>query len=185
MLLVSGNVFSSMEGISFDWSLISDTDVDQESIVDAHNILRYHHLVIYWSLSCLEFICHSFCYYTFCHIKCTFVLFRILKYSESNYETPRHVEMLEREGKQGLTILVEGIRTGSAKVSAKLSDPVYKVVKSCANFGWSNTFVAFFFFFFLFFFSFFFLLWIFFKMRLISPLQHCRILDHQWWGWSS
>ena len=37
--------------------------------------------------------------------------------------------MLEREGKQGLTILVEGIRTGSAKVLAKLSDPVYKVMQ--------------------------------------------------------
>ena len=37
----TGNVFSSLEGISFDWSLISDTDVDQESIVDAHNIIRH------------------------------------------------------------------------------------------------------------------------------------------------
>ncbi len=37
---LAGNVFSSLEGIAFDWSLISDTDVDQESIVDAHNIIR-------------------------------------------------------------------------------------------------------------------------------------------------
>ena len=119
-------MFSSLEGISFDWSLISDTDVDQESIVDAHNIIRYvvRVVLVLWDVYLLQDSI-SFCdrrirrHYTF---RC-----RILKYSESHYETPHHIETLEREGKQGYTILVEGIRTGSAKVTAKLSDPVYKV----------------------------------------------------------
>ncbi len=40
---------------------------------------------------------------------------------------------MEREGKQGFSILVEGIRTGSAKVTAKLDDPAYKVTIVCAS----------------------------------------------------
>ena len=39
-ILFSGNTFSTLEGVSFEWNLISDTDVEQEAIVDAHNILR-------------------------------------------------------------------------------------------------------------------------------------------------
>ena len=38
--MLLGNVFSNLEGQAFDWSLISDTDVEQEAIVDAHNVLR-------------------------------------------------------------------------------------------------------------------------------------------------
>ena len=38
---IVGNVFSSLVGLSFDWSLLSDTDVEYGSIIDAHNVLRY------------------------------------------------------------------------------------------------------------------------------------------------
>ena len=49
-------MFSSLEGISFDWSLISDTDVDQESIVDAHNIIRYvvRVVLVLWDVYLLQ-----------------------------------------------------------------------------------------------------------------------------------
>ncbi|XP_055899109.1 nuclear pore membrane glycoprotein 210-like [Biomphalaria glabrata] len=87
-----GNIFSNLEGLSFEWSLISDNETGQE-IVDAHNILR------------------------------------IKRFTDSHYTTPRHIAPLEAQGKQGDMILVEGIRTGSAKVSARLKDPAYKNIK--------------------------------------------------------
>lgn len=42
---------------------------------------------------------------------------------------PNHIRHLEERGLQGDMILAEGIRTGSAKVKAKMKDPVYKVYK--------------------------------------------------------
>ncbi len=50
-----------------------------------------------------------------------------MKYAESDYDTPDYIDRLETKGKQGDMILVEGIRTGSAKVMAKFADPAYKV----------------------------------------------------------
>ncbi|CAL1542005.1 unnamed protein product, partial [Lymnaea stagnalis] len=87
-----GNIFSNLEGLSFEWNLISDNETGFD-VVDAHNILR------------------------------------IKRFSDSHYTTPRHISPLEEQGKQGDMILVEGIRTGSAKVSARLRDPAYKNVK--------------------------------------------------------
>ncbi|XP_076471495.1 nuclear pore membrane glycoprotein 210-like [Babylonia areolata] len=84
-----GNIFSSLEGLQFEWSLVSDNEVGGE-VVDAHNILR------------------------------------IKRFSESHYTTPPHIVPLEELGLQGDTILVEGIRTGSAKCLTRLKDPVYK-----------------------------------------------------------
>ncbi|XP_074660511.1 nuclear pore membrane glycoprotein 210-like [Tubulanus polymorphus] len=85
-----GNTFSSLEGIAFEWGLISDTDVDQETIVDAHNILR------------------------------------IITFGESSYKTPIHISQMEQRGVQGDRMLVNGIRTGSAKVMVALRDVAYK-----------------------------------------------------------
>ncbi|KAL8601946.1 hypothetical protein ACOMHN_008438 [Nucella lapillus] len=87
-----GNIFSSLEGLQFEWSLVSDNEVGGE-VVDAHNILR------------------------------------IKRFSESHYTTPIHIVPLEERGMQGDTILVEGIRTGSAKCITRLRDSVYKAVK--------------------------------------------------------
>lgn len=56
------------------------------------------------------------------------MLSRIKRFSDSHYTTPAHIAPLEDTGLQGDMILVEGIRTGSAKVAAKLRDPVYKVM---------------------------------------------------------
>ncbi|PVD33180.1 hypothetical protein C0Q70_04429, partial [Pomacea canaliculata] len=85
-----GNIFSSLEGLPFEWSLVSDNDIGGN--VDAHNILR------------------------------------IKRFSESHYTTPSHIVPLEEQGLQGDTILVEGIRTGSARCSARLKDVAYKGV---------------------------------------------------------
>ena len=38
-VLLPGNIFSSLEGLPFEWSLVSDNEVSGE-VVDAHNILR-------------------------------------------------------------------------------------------------------------------------------------------------
>ncbi|ESO84308.1 hypothetical protein LOTGIDRAFT_236288 [Lottia gigantea] len=84
-----GNIFTSLDGLAYEWSLVSDTETGHV-VVDAHNILR------------------------------------IKRYTDSHYTTPAHIEPLEERGLQGDRILVEGIRTGSAKVSARLKDPVYK-----------------------------------------------------------
>ncbi|XP_041366942.1 nuclear pore membrane glycoprotein 210-like [Gigantopelta aegis] len=84
-----GNIFSSLEGLIFEWSLVSDTETGQ-AVMDAHNILR------------------------------------IKRFAESHYTAPHHIATLEQRGLQGDTILVEGIRTGSAKVSTRLKDSQYK-----------------------------------------------------------
>jgi len=55
------------------------------------------------------------------------VCYRIIKFAESHYTTPAHIEHLEDRGLQGDEILVEGIRTGSANVKSVIKDPVYKV----------------------------------------------------------
>ena len=59
--------------------------------------------------------------------KLIFSSFRIKRFSDSHYTTPAHIAPLEERGLQGDMILVEGVRTGSAKVSTRLRDPVYKV----------------------------------------------------------
>ncbi|KAK7447124.1 hypothetical protein BaRGS_00040214 [Batillaria attramentaria] len=87
-----GNIFSSLEGIPFEWSLVSDLETGQD-VVDAHNILR------------------------------------IKRFADSHYTTPHHIAPLEDMGLQGDTILVEGIRTGSAKCQTRLRDTVYRSVK--------------------------------------------------------
>ncbi|WAR01840.1 PO210-like protein, partial [Mya arenaria] len=73
-----GNVFSSLQGLEFEWSLHSDTSGSHDDIVDANSILR------------------------------------ILKFSDSHYTTPIHIEKLEDRDRQGDVILVEGMKTGSA-----------------------------------------------------------------------
>ncbi|XP_052800976.1 nuclear pore membrane glycoprotein 210-like [Mya arenaria] len=87
-----GNVFSSLQGLEFEWSLHSDTSGSHDDIVDANSILR------------------------------------ILKFSDSHYTTPIHIEKLEDRDRQGDVILVEGMKTGSAFVWAKLTDPVHSSV---------------------------------------------------------
>jgi nuclear pore complex protein Nup210 len=52
---------------------------------------------------------------------------RILKFSDSHYTTPQHIEVIEDRGRQGDIILVEGVRTGSAYVWAKIRDVAYAV----------------------------------------------------------
>ena len=39
LLVIKGNTFSSLEGLEFEWSLLSDNDADV--VVDAKTILRY------------------------------------------------------------------------------------------------------------------------------------------------
>ncbi|XP_053383761.1 nuclear pore membrane glycoprotein 210-like [Mercenaria mercenaria] len=85
-------VFSSLQGLEFEWSLHSDTTGGHDDIVDANSILR------------------------------------ILKFSESHYTTPPHIEKIEERGRQGDIILVEGVRTGSAYVWATLRDTSYAKV---------------------------------------------------------
>ncbi|XP_078278924.1 nuclear pore membrane glycoprotein 210-like [Rhinoraja longicauda] len=53
---------------------------------------------------------------------------RILKFSESPYLPPAHIEIMEREGKQGDIILVSGLMTGTANLKARLQETVYKRV---------------------------------------------------------
>ena len=43
------------------------------------------------------------------------------------YTSRQYISALEKQGKQGDKILVEGIRAGSAKVSARIISPGFKV----------------------------------------------------------
>ncbi|XP_053448487.1 nuclear pore membrane glycoprotein 210-like isoform X2 [Nycticebus coucang] len=53
---------------------------------------------------------------------------RILKYSEAEYSSPVYIAEMEKEEKQGDTILVSGIRTGAAVIKVRIHEPFYKKV---------------------------------------------------------
>ncbi|XP_015435256.1 PREDICTED: nuclear pore membrane glycoprotein 210 [Dufourea novaeangliae] len=53
---------------------------------------------------------------------------RFMTYEESQYETPSTVAALDAAGKKGHIGLLEGIKTGTAKVSVRLPYPEYKHV---------------------------------------------------------
>ncbi|XP_052692934.1 nuclear pore membrane glycoprotein 210-like [Crassostrea angulata] len=86
-----GNVFSSLAGLEFEWSVLPDTSTEGEEMVD---------------------------------------ILRITKFTESHYFMPYYIQQLEAKGLQGDFILVEGMRTGSALVKAKIRDRAYKEVIS-------------------------------------------------------
>ncbi|VBB31772.1 unnamed protein product [Acanthocheilonema viteae] len=54
---------------------------------------------------------------------------RIVPFSQSKYEAPDGVRLLEENKKRGYMILVEGISTGAAVLKVKLTEPHYKDVK--------------------------------------------------------
>lgn len=60
----------------------------------------------------------------------SFVSSRVLKFSESTYTPPGYISEMERVGKQGDIILVSGLKTGHAKLKAKIQESLYKV--SCS-----------------------------------------------------
>ncbi|KAK1801966.1 hypothetical protein P4O66_022598, partial [Electrophorus voltai] len=55
---------------------------------------------------------------------------RVLKFSESTYIPPGYISEMERVGKQGDIILVSGIKTGQAKLKAKIQESLYTVWQS-------------------------------------------------------
>lgn len=57
----------------------------------------------------------------------SFISSRVLKFSESTYTPPGYISEMERVGKQGDIILVSGLKTGHAKLKAKIQETLYKV----------------------------------------------------------
>ena len=53
---------------------------------------------------------------------------RWVKFADSSYEVCPSIEALESTGYQGHVILIEGMRTGSARVSVRLEDDTFKVL---------------------------------------------------------
>ncbi|NXU80191.1 PO210 protein, partial [Oreotrochilus melanogaster] len=53
----------------------------------------------------------------------------ILKFSESTYIPPSYISEMEKFAKQGDTILVSGMKTGSSKLKARIQESVYKHVQ--------------------------------------------------------
>lgn len=53
---------------------------------------------------------------------------RFMTFQESPYETPHSVEMLDIVGKTGNIVLLEGVKTGTAKVAVKILYPEYRHV---------------------------------------------------------
>ncbi|NWU97173.1 PO210 protein, partial [Upupa epops] len=53
----------------------------------------------------------------------------ILKFLESSYVPPSYISELEKDAKQGDTILVSGMKTGSSKLKAKIQEGVYEHVQ--------------------------------------------------------
>ncbi|XP_065558843.1 nuclear pore membrane glycoprotein 210-like [Artemia franciscana] len=55
---------------------------------------------------------------------------RIVSFEDSKYDASQSVEKLEKSGKRGDTILIEGMKTGSAKICVRFEDPLLKEVPS-------------------------------------------------------
>ncbi|NXN93198.1 PO210 protein, partial [Rhinopomastus cyanomelas] len=53
----------------------------------------------------------------------------ILKFSESSYVPPSYISEMEKDAKQGDTILVSGKKTGSSTLKAKIQEAVYEHVQ--------------------------------------------------------
>lgn len=62
--------------------------------------------------------------------KSTSNVLRFMTYEESQYERPVSVAALDSVGKRGHIVLIEGVRTGTAKVSVRLPHLEYKHVPS-------------------------------------------------------
>lgn len=60
--------------------------------------------------------------------KSTINVLRFMTYEESQYERPASVAVLDSIGKRGHIVLIEGVRTGTAKVSVRLPHSEYKHV---------------------------------------------------------
>ncbi|XP_028906828.1 nuclear pore membrane glycoprotein 210 [Ornithorhynchus anatinus] len=54
---------------------------------------------------------------------------RILKFLESTYIPPAYISEMEKVAKQGDTVLVSGMKTGSSKLKARIQEVVYKNVQ--------------------------------------------------------
>uniref|UniRef100_A0A8C5V2D1 Nucleoporin 210 n=1 Tax=Microcebus murinus TaxID=30608 RepID=A0A8C5V2D1_MICMU len=54
---------------------------------------------------------------------------RILTFLESTYIPPSYISEMEKAAKQGDTILVSGMKTGSSKLKARIQEAVYKSVR--------------------------------------------------------
>ncbi|XP_054706619.1 nuclear pore membrane glycoprotein 210-like [Uloborus diversus] len=63
------------------------------------------------------------------HATDAYGVLRFLKFADSVYKTPPSIEYWERQNLHGSMILIEGSKTGSAKVTVKPLDPVYKNVQ--------------------------------------------------------
>lgn len=57
-------------------------------------------------------------------------IMRFMPFSESPYKAPPGIAALEARRQQGDTVLVEGIKTGSAVVVARINDPLYRSIDS-------------------------------------------------------
>ena len=64
----------------------------------------------------------------------THSLSRILTFLESTYIPPSYISEMEKVAKQGDTILVSGMKTGSSKLKACIQEAVYKV----GPWGWGG-----------------------------------------------
>lgn len=67
-----------------------------------------------------------------------FLPFSILKFLESTYIPPSYISEMEKVAKQGDTILVSGMKTGSSKLKARIQESVYKVRNLHASFYFLN-----------------------------------------------
>lgn len=97
-----GNAFTTLEGIEFQWEITSQNYRSIDSSVSK--------AAADWKQ-----------------------VLRFLTFSESTYhEVPKTVEKFEYLGLRGYMVLLEGINTGSAKVSVRLPHPEYKHVTEVA-----------------------------------------------------
>lgn len=55
---------------------------------------------------------------------------RFLKYADSAFETPPSIDFWEQQGLHGSKVLLEGVKTGTAKASVRPRDSVYKDLQS-------------------------------------------------------
>ena len=112
----SDDVFSTLEGLTFEWSILPDIE-SKVNLGQANSIIRF-------TLASSHFKIKPYHYFI---VVLLLFFTRFISYHDSSYEAMPHVAALERSGRRADRILVSGERSGIARVSVRPTDAALKV----------------------------------------------------------
>ncbi|XP_023223472.1 nuclear pore membrane glycoprotein 210-like [Centruroides sculpturatus] len=107
--LIYGDTFSCLDGVSFQW-IITDRFGD--------------------TFSCLDGVSFQWIITDRFGKPSENNVLRFLKFADSAFKTPPAIDFWEQQGLHGSKVLLEGVKTGTAKASVRLRDSDYKDLQS-------------------------------------------------------